>query len=149
MSEIHDLKEQLESAQSNIESASWDADQAADNARDAVRNADEALSAVSSAIEAIDDIVGYSKHDVEQAMRHVSLIVRLQAMFMNRLDNLIEGNNGYDEKMKFVNLIAFLETLTSYENGQLGFDDTYKIEAYYENSTYGYKTVRSEEVTNG
>jgi hypothetical protein len=148
MADIHDLKEQLESAQSNIEAASWDADQAADNAKDAVRNADEALGVVSSVIEELDNILGYSKHDVEQAMRHVNFIVRLQAMFMNRLDNLIEGNK-YDDKMKFVNLIAFLETLTSYENGQLGFDDTYKIEAYYENSTYGYKTVRSEEVTNG
>ena len=148
MADIHDLKEQLESAQSNIESASWDADQAADNAKDAVRNADHALGIVSSVIEELDNILGYSKHDVEQAMRHVNFIVRLQAMFMNRLDNLIEGNQ-YDDKMKFVNLIAFLETLTSYENGQLGFDDTYKIEAYYENSTYGYKTVRSEEVTNG
>jgi hypothetical protein len=147
MADIHDLKEQLESAQSNIESASWDADQAADNAKDAVRNADHALGIVSSVIEELDNILGYSKHDVEQAMRHVNFIVRLQAMFMNRLDNLIEGNQ-YDDKMKFVNLIAFLETLTSYENGQLGFDDTYKIEAYYENSTYGYKTVRSEEVTN-
>ena len=148
MADIHDLKEQLESAQSNIESASWDADQAADNAKDAVRNADHALGIVSNVIEELDNILGYSKHDVEQAMRHVNFIVRLQAMFMNRLDNLIEGNK-YDDKMKFVNLIAFLETLTSYENGQLGFDDTYKIEAYYENSTYGYKTVRSEEVTNG
>jgi hypothetical protein len=149
MADIHDLKERLESAQSSIEAGSWDADQAADNAKDAVRNADYALGIVSSVIDEIDDILGYSKHDVEQAMRHVNFIVKLQAMFMNRLDNLIEGNNGYDDKMKFVNLIAFLETLTSYENGQLGFDNTYKIEAYYENSTYGYKTVRSEEVTNG
>ena len=149
MADIHDLKERLESAQGNIEAASWDADQAADNAKDAVRNADEALSVVSAVIDELDDILGYSKHDVEQAMRHVNFIVKLQAMFMNRLDDLIEGNNGYDDKMKFVNLIAFLETLTSYENGQLGFDNTYKIEAYYENSTYGYKTVRSEEVTNG
>ena len=148
MSDIHDLKERLESAQSSIEAGSWDADQAADNAKDAVRNADYALGIVSSVIDEIDDILGYSKHDVEQAMRHVNFIVRLQAMFINRLDNLIEGNK-YDDKMKFVNLIAFLETLTSYENGQLGFDNTYKIEAYYENSTYGYKTVRSEEVTNG
>jgi ABC-type transporter Mla subunit MlaD len=148
MADIHEIKERLESAQSNIESASWDADQAADNARDAVRNVDQALEVVSSVIDELDNILGYSKHDVEQAMRHINYVTKLQAMFINRLDNLIEGNSEYDNKMKFVNLIAFLETLTSYDNGQLSWDETYKIEAYYENSTYGYKTVRSEEVTN-
>jgi ABC-type transporter Mla subunit MlaD len=148
MADIHEIKERLESAQSNIESASWDADQAADNARDAVRNVDQALEVVSGVIDELDNILGYSKHDVEQAMRHINYVTKLQAMFINRLDNLIEGNSEYDNKMKFVNLIAFLETLTSYDNGQLSWDETYKIEAYYENSTYGYKTVRSEEVTN-
>jgi ABC-type transporter Mla subunit MlaD len=148
MTDIHGIKERLESAQSNIESASWDADQAADNARDAVRNVDQALEVVSGVIDDLDNILGYSKHDVEQAMRHINYVTKLQALFINRLDNLIEGNSEYDNKMKFVNLIAFLETLTSYDNGQLSWDETYKIEAYYENSTYGYKTVRSEEVTN-
>lgn len=149
MADIHDLKERLESAQSNIESASWDADQAADNARDAVRNADQALEVVTGVIDELDNILGYSKHDVEQAMRHINYVNKLQAMYINRLDNLIEGNNGYDDKMKFVNLIAFLEVLTTSENGQLSFDDTYKLESFYENSTYGYKTVRSQEVNNG
>lgn len=150
MANVNDIKEQLESAQSHLESASWDADQAADNAKDAVRNADEALSIVTSAIEAIDDIVGYSKYDVDQAMRHLNFVHKLYSMYLNRLDNLIDGNNGYDEKMKFVNLIALLETVVTSENGVLSFDDSYTLESFYEtDSGYGYKVVRKKEVSNG
>ena len=145
MTDIHDIKERLESAQSNIESASWDADQASDNARDAVRNVDQALEVVSGVIDELDNILGYSKHDVEQAMRHINYVTKLQAMFINRLDNLIEGNQS-DDKMRFVNLIAFIELLTSYEDGGLTWDKTYKLESFYEASQYGYKTVKSEEV---
>jgi hypothetical protein len=48
--------------------------------------------------------------------------------------------------MRFVNLIAFIELLTSYEDGGLTWDKTYKLESFYEASQYGYKTVKSEEV---
>ena len=145
MADINDIKEQLETAQSRMQSASWDADQAQSNAQDAVNNVDSALTVIESLIDEVDAITGYSKHDVEQAMRHVNYIVRLQALFMNRLDNLIDGNQS-DDKMRFVNLIAFLELLTSYEDGGLTWDKTYKLESFYEASQYGYKTVKSEEV---
>jgi hypothetical protein len=145
MVDINDIKEQLETAQSNMQSASWASDQALDNARDATSSADSALSALESIIDEIDSITGYSKHDVEQAMRHVNYIVKLQALFMNRLDNLIDGNQS-DDKMRFVNLIAFVELLTFHEDGRLAWDNAYKLEAFYEVSEYGYKTVKSEEV---
>lgn len=150
MSDINDIREQLESAQSHLESASWDADQAADNARDAVQSADLALNIVTSVIEAVDDIVGYSKYDVDQAMRHVKFVSKLYDMYLNRLDNLIDGNNQYDDKMKFVNLIALLETIVTSENGVLSFDDSYKIESFYDDASgYGYKVVKNKEVSNG
>ena len=143
--DIGDFKELLESAQSQIESAGYSADQAADNAKDAYQNTDAALSIISSLIDEVDGIMDYSKHDLEVAMRHLSVIGRLQAMYLNRLDNVVE-NNHIPDKVKFANFIAFLEAITSWEGSQLVWDKEYKIESYYENSTYGYKTVKSEEV---
>ncbi len=147
MADINDLKETLESAQSNLESASWDADQAADNARDAVRNADQALEYVSSAIDQLDSIIGYSKHDVDQAIRHLKYIDKVRAVYLDKLENLIDGNE-IENKHKYSNLVAFLEILFSSENGQLVWDETYNLESYYDDNQFGYKTVKKE-VSNG
>lgn len=145
MADISDFKEQLESAQSSIESAGYNADQAADDARAAVSNADQAISILSSLIEEVEGIMGYSKHDLEVAFRHLGVINKLQAMFYNRLDNVIDGNY-IEDKMKYNNFISFLEMITESENGQLVWEKAYRLEAYYVDSTYGYKTVKSEEV---
>jgi len=147
MADINSIREQLESAQSSIESGSWDADQAADNARDAVRDMDNALTYVSSAIEALDDIIGYSKYEVDQAMRHLKYIDELRAMYLDRLENLIDGNET-EHKHKYSNLVAFLEMLLTSQNGQLVWDETYNLESYYDNNQFGYKTFKKE-VTNG
>jgi ABC-type transporter Mla subunit MlaD len=147
MADINSIREQLESAQSSIESGSWDADQAADNARDAVRDMDNALTYVSSAIEALDDVIGYSKYDVDQAMRHLKYIDKLRAMYLDRLENLIDGNET-EHKHKYSNLVAFLEMLLTSENGQLVWDEAYNLESYYDNNQFGYKTFKKE-VTNG
>lgn len=147
MADINSIREQLESAQSSIESGSWDADQAADNARDAVRDMDNALTYVSSAIEALDDIIGYSKYDVDQAMRHLKYIDKLRALYLDRLENLIDGNET-EHKHKYSNLVAFLEMLLTSQNGQLVWDEAYNLESYYDNNQFGYKTFKKE-VTNG
>jgi len=148
MADIHSIREQLESAQSNLESASWDADQAADNARDAVRNADEALGIVSAVIEEIEDLVGYSKYEVDQAVRHLRFIDKVYTMYLERLDNLIDGNPA-GEKHKFTNVVGLLETLTTSENGELTWDSYYNVESFYDNNEFGYKTVKKQEVSNG
>jgi ABC-type transporter Mla subunit MlaD len=148
MADIHSIREQLESAQSNLESASWDADQASDNARDAVRNADEALSIVTAAIEDLEDLVGYSKYEVDQAMRHLRFIEKVHTMYLERLENLIDGNPA-GEKHKFTNVVGLLETLTTINNGALEFDSYYNVESFYDNNEFGYKTVKKQEVSNG
>lgn len=145
MADIGDFKEQLESVQSSIESAGYSADQAADEAKAAFQNIDAALAVIGDLVDSVDSIMDYSKHDLEVAMRHLSVIGRLQSMYLNRLDNVVE-NNHIPDKVKFANFIAFLEAITSWEGSQLAWDKEYKIESYYENSTYGYKTTKSEEV---
>jgi len=140
MADINELRDTLESA-------SWDADQAADNARDAVRNADEALTNVSAAIEQLDDIIGYSKHDVDQAIRHLKYIDKVRAVYLDKLENLIDGNE-IEHKHKYSNLVAFLEILFTSENGQLMWDETYNLESYYDDNQFGYKTFKKE-VSNG
>jgi ABC-type transporter Mla subunit MlaD len=147
MANINELRDTLESAQSNLESASWDADQAADNARDAVRNADEALTNVSSAIEQLDDIIGYSKHDVDSAIRHLKYIDKVRALYLDRLENLIDGNQ-VESRYKYGNLVSFIEMLFGSENGQLVWDEAYDLESFYDNNQFGYKTVKKE-VSNG
>jgi ABC-type transporter Mla subunit MlaD len=143
MADINELKDTLESAQTHLESASWDADQAADNARDAVRNADEALTQVSAAIEQLDDIIGYSKHDVDSAIRHLKYIDKVRALYLDRLENLIDGNQ-VDSRHKYGNLVSFIEMLFSSENGQLVWDEAYNLESFYDNNQFGYKTVKKE-----
>jgi ABC-type transporter Mla subunit MlaD len=145
MADIGDFKEQLESVQSSIESAGYSADQAADEAKAAYQSIDAALAVIGDLVDSVDSIMDYSKHDLEVAMRHLTVIGRLQAMYLNRLDNVVE-NNPIPDKVKFANFISFLEAITSWEGSQLVWDKEYKIESYYENSTYGYKTAKSEEV---
>lgn len=147
MADINELKETLESAQSDLESASWNADQAADNARDAVRNADEALGSVSAAIEQLDSIIGYSKHDVDQAIRHLKYIDKVRALYLDKLENLIDGNQ-IESKYKYLNLVAFLEMLFTSEDGQLVWDESYNLESFYDDNQFGYKTVKKE-ISNG
>jgi len=147
MADINELRDTLESAQTNLESASWDADQAADNARDAVRNTDEALANVSAAIEQLDDIIGYSKHDVDSAVRHLKYIDKVRVLYLNRLENLIDGEE-IDNKYKYGNLVSFIELLLKSVDGQLVWDEDYNLESFYENNQYGYKTVKKE-VSNG
>lgn len=150
MSDVHSIREGLDSVQSSIDSASWSADQAADNAKDAVSELDDIKSTVANLIDEVDMLVGYSKYDVDQAMRHVKFITKLYDMYLNRLENVIDGNNQYDDKMKFVNLVALLETVVSSENGTLSFDKNYRLESFYDdNSGFGYKVVRNKEVANG
>lgn len=147
MADINELRDTLESAQTNLESASWDADQAADNARDAVRNADEALTNVSAAIEQLDDIIGYSKHDVDSAIRHLKYIDKVRALYLDRLENLIDGNQ-VEGRYKYGNLVSFLEVVLTSENGQLAWDEAYDLESFYDANQFGYKTVKKE-VSNG
>jgi hypothetical protein len=147
MADINDLKDTLESAQSNLESASWDADQAADNARDAVRNADQAIEYVSSAIDMLDGIIGYSKHDVDSAIRHLKYIDKVRALYLDRLENLIDGNQ-VESRYKYGNFVSFIELLLKSVDGQLVWDEAYDLESFYENNQYGYKTVKKE-VSNG
>jgi ABC-type transporter Mla subunit MlaD len=149
MADIHSIREGLESVQSSVDSASWSADQAADNAKDAVSELDDVKGTLASLIDEVDELVGYSKYDVDQAMRHVKFVSKLYDMYLNRLDNLIDGNNQYDDKMKFVNLIGLLEVVLESENGQLSFDNSYTLESFYDDkSGFGYKVVKKE-VSNG
>lgn len=149
MADINSIREELESVQSSVDSAGWSADQAADNAKDAVSELDNVKGTLANLIDEVDELVGYSKHDVDQAMRHVKFASKLYDMYLNRLDNLIDGNNQYDDKMKFVNLIAMLEVVLESENGQLSFDNSYRLESFYDDkSGFGYKVVKKE-VSNG
>ena len=149
MADINSIREGLESVQSSVDSASWSADQAADNAKDAVSELDDVKGTLANLIDEVDELVGYSKHDVDQAMRHVKFVSKLYDMYLNRLDNLIDGNNQYDDKMKFVNLIALLEIVVESENGQLSFDNSYRLDAFYDDKLgFGYKVVKKE-VSNG
>ena len=149
MVDINSIREGLESVQSSVDSASWSADQAADNAKDAVSELDDVKGTLANLIDEVDELVGYSKHDVDQAMRHVKFVSKLYDMYLNRLDNLIDGNNQYDDKMQFVNLIALLEVVVESENGQLSFDNSYRLDAFYDDKLgFGYKVVKKE-VSNG
>ena len=149
MVDINSIREGLESVQSSVDSASWSADQAADNAKDAVSELDDVNGTLANLIDEVDELVGYSKHDVDQAMRHVKFVSKLYDMYLNRLDNLIDGNNQYDDKMQFVNLIALLEVVVESENGQLSFDNSYRLDAFYDDKLgFGYKVVKKE-VSNG
>ena len=150
MADIHGIREGLDSVQTSIDSASWSVDQAADNARDAVSELDDIKGVVANLIDEVDMLVGYSKYDVDQAMRHVKFISKLYNMYLNRLENLIDGNDQYDDKMKFVNLVSLIETLTTNESYVLSFDNSYNLEAFYDDASgYGYKVSKKKEVTNG
>lgn len=150
MADIHGIREGLDSVQSSIDSASWSADQAADNARDAVSELDDIKGTVANLIDEVDMLVGYSKHDVDQALAHVKFIGKLYDMYFNRLENLIDGNDQYDNKMKFVNLVALLQALTTNESYVLSFDSSYNLEAFYDDvSGFGYKVIKNKEVANG
>lgn len=151
MADIHGIREGLDSVQTSIDSASWSADQAADNARDAVSELDDIKGVVANLIDEVDMLVGYSKYDVDQALRHVKFISKLYNMYLNRLENLIDGNNHYDDdKMKFVNLVSLIETLTTNESYVLSFDSSYNLEAFYDDASgYGYKVIKKKEVANG
>jgi phage-related protein len=148
MSDIHTLKETIESAISRAESAAWDAEQAADNAGDARDSIQNVESILNDVLNDIDGLIGFDKDAFDIAVSNVKPIINLLKFYLERVEEAASKNLKYEPRYSMLVSAINLVT-TGYQ--EIGWDEGYTMESDYIDGQYCivFKKVKQEENNNG
>lgn len=146
--DLETFKRNLERAHDQIESAQYDASNASSEADDAASNAESAGEIISSLMEQVEENLGFDTNEIKRAARNIITMQKVLHMYVNRLDNLMDG--AEDNDPRYHGLIEIVDRMTTscftYPN-ELRWDTGYEVSTDWVNNGYVYtvKAVKEEE----
>lgn len=146
--DLETFKRNLERAHSNIESAQYDASNASSEADDAASNAESAGEIISGLMEEVEELLGFDTNDVKRAVRNIITMQKVLHMYVNRLDNLMDGTEDNDPR--YHGLIEIVDRMTTssltYPN-ELRWDTGFEVSTDWVDGRYVYtvKAVKEED----
>jgi hypothetical protein len=148
MSDLHSLKDSIESAITRAESAAWDAEQAADNATDAKDSIQSVEYVLNDMLTEIDNLIGFDKDQFDIAVSNVKPIVNLLKFYLERVEQAASKTLTYEPRYSML-ISAINLVTTGYQ--ETGWDEGYTIESDYIDGQYCivFKKVKQEENNNG
>lgn len=151
MSSFKDLdtfKRNLERAHSQIESASYSSSNAQSEASDATDEAESAAGIISELVDEVEGLLDFNTDDIRRAVRNITTMQKVLHMYVNRLDNLMDGTEDSDPRYHKLIEIADRMTTSSFTYpNELRWDTGYEVLTDWVDGQYVYsvKAVKEEE----
>jgi Tfp pilus assembly protein PilW len=147
--DLETFKRNLGRAHDQIESASYSAGQAQSEASDASDEAENAAGIISGLMDEVEGLLDFDTHDIRNAIRNIMTMQKVFHMYVNRLDNLMNGTEDNDRR--YADLISIVDRMTTSSFGQpneIRWDTGYEVSTDWVDGQYVYSVKAVKEDAN-